>query len=230
MDDKIFATPRGVLGKRPRIGSSGSNGGNSSVPGNSGRVNISKRINPFEKDLINKLHLPVWSPSVMQCQIDTPPQNDWTINHISMLNPSNIEESPSTHQIMETLEPEVEDKAQADIKHFFENLHVPSPTPESISHADTNMDKCVSTDISFPVDLPSHVMEFLYSYCHSSSRIRTNEENLIEDLETQNLLNNSSVLRRKLDFSFDQPDESMLRSDESDIEERRCHGALIMSP
>ena len=100
----------------------------------------------------------------MKCSLDTPPQvsvimssnlhlcisfriilfvvftimfiqTDWTINQIAMINPQNIEESPSGHHHCDELEPEMEDRAQKSIQQFFDNFHLPSPTPVSHSHA-----------------------------------------------------------------------------------------------
>ena len=66
-----------------------------------------------------------------------------------MINPQNIEESPSGHHHCDELEPEMEDRAQRSIQHFFDNFHLPSPTPMCHSH---------TSPTSGPIHTTVHVM------------------------------------------------------------------------
>jgi len=89
------------------------------------RIRRDDRVNPFERHLLDRLHQPVWSPSILSASgdslMETPPQTSWGIHQMSLLNPIRIEESPSTHQNETVLDPQTEADAQAAIEKFFFN-------------------------------------------------------------------------------------------------------------
>lgn len=174
--------------------------------------------NPFEPDLINRLHLPVISPNVF-AKVSSPMQESpgfkWSIDELARINPATIEEFP-VHQI-HSPDPELEIKAQAAIDRFFKQNHIiPSPwdvrQKENKPSLDTpnrplddlNSTKDLSksrkdvwsqTVLSLPFDLPQNVEEALKPFFTF-----TQEQNT--DGDDVNLSNNS--LRRKLFFNHDE--------------------------
>ena len=77
--------------------------------------------NPFDVGITERLHLPMYSPSVF-ARVVSPTQDSptfrWTIEDISRIYPADIEEFPS-HQYDEVVDPELESKAQEAINRFF---------------------------------------------------------------------------------------------------------------
>ncbi|VEN37005.1 unnamed protein product [Callosobruchus maculatus] len=94
-------------------------------------------FNPFEQQLIHRLHLPVFSPSVF-AKVSTPNKSQekfkWTIEDISSLKPADIDDTVSQHVMEE--DPQVESLIQQRIEAFFSSEHVivPSPDTESAAH------------------------------------------------------------------------------------------------
>ncbi|XP_029169713.1 LOW QUALITY PROTEIN: protein aurora borealis [Nylanderia fulva] len=174
--------------------------------------------NPFEPDLINRLHLPVISPTIF-AKVSSPMQESpgfkWNVDELARIKPARIEEFP-VHQ-MQSPDPELEVKAQAAIDCFFKQNHIiPSPwdvrQKENKSSSSTpnrplddfNSTKDLSkskkdvfsqTVLSLPFDLPQNVEEALKPFFTF-----TQEQNA--DSNDINLSNNS--LRRKLFFNHEE--------------------------
>ncbi|KAL6432832.1 hypothetical protein ACFW04_006296 [Cataglyphis niger] len=175
--------------------------------------------NPFEPDLINRLHLPVISPTVFT-KVSSPVQESpgfkWNIDELARINPAKIEEFP-VHQVYSP-DPELEVKAQAAIDRFFKQNHIiPSPwdikqkenkpplnTPNNRLLQNLNSIKDLSkskkdvwsqTVLSLPIDLPQNVEEALKPFLTFTQEQNTDGDDI-------NLSNNS--LRRKLFFNHDE--------------------------
>ncbi|KYN07729.1 PREDICTED: uncharacterized protein LOC108779198 [Cyphomyrmex costatus] len=171
--------------------------------------------NPFEPDLINRLHMSAISPTLFT-KVPSPMQQSseftWSIDELAHIKPVKIEESPM--QQMYSPEPELERRAQAAIDRFFkQNQIIPSPwgikrkdnkppflsldTPnKSLSHLNSIQEVSKSTKdawsqtiLSLPLELPQNVEEMLKPFFTF-----TQEQNA--DYDDANLSNNS--LRRKL--------------------------------
>lgn len=86
---------------------------------------ISKRAvrNPFESQILERLHLPmISSPSLFQCQPSPKKQFEWTIDDLSSFNPVNL--VPDVSQFREDTDPEREAQAQAAISSFFKDQKI----------------------------------------------------------------------------------------------------------
>nr|CAI5824431.1 unnamed protein product [Callosobruchus analis] len=112
-------------------------------------------FNPFEQQLIHRLHLPVFSPSVF-AKVSTPNKSQdkfkWTIEDISSLKPADIDDTVSQHVLEE--DPQVESLIQQRIEAFFSSEHVivPSPdtgsaAPERLLDVDTTPKRSLSSDL-----------------------------------------------------------------------------------
>ncbi|XP_017762083.1 PREDICTED: protein aurora borealis [Eufriesea mexicana] len=173
--------------------------------------------NPFESDISNRLHLSVISPTVFS-KVSNSSQHSsefaWSVDELALIQPAKIEEFPM--QQIHCIDPETEIKAQAAIDQFFnENEIIPSPweinrkeirtkievdTPVRAT-SDLNSESSKSkkdgwsqTILTFPSELPSHVMEILKPYFTFIQ-----EQNVESD--DANSSNNS--LRRKLFFNHE---------------------------
>ncbi|XP_018363793.1 PREDICTED: protein aurora borealis [Trachymyrmex cornetzi] len=169
--------------------------------------------NPFEPDLINRLHLSAISPNLF-AKVSSPmqqsPEFTWSIDELARIKPVKIEESPL--QQMYSPEPELEIRAQAAIDRFFkQNQIIPSPwnikqkgnkpfsfdTPNRSSKhfnsiqevSKSTKDAWSQTILSLPPELSQDVEESLKPFFTF-----TQEQNV--DYDDANLSNNS--LRRKL--------------------------------
>ncbi|XP_018057531.1 PREDICTED: protein aurora borealis [Atta colombica] len=168
--------------------------------------------NPFEPDLINRLHLSAISPNLF-AKVSSPMQQSpefmWSIDELAHMKPVKIEESPM--QQMYSPEPELEIRAQAAIDRFFkQNQIIPSPwdikqkgkpfsfdTPNRSSKyfnsiqevSKSTKDAWSQTILSLPLELPQDVEESLKPFFTF-----TQEQNV--DCDDANSSNNS--LRRKL--------------------------------
>ncbi|KYQ59044.1 Protein aurora borealis [Trachymyrmex zeteki] len=184
--------------------------------------------NPFEPDLINRLHLSAISPTLF-AKVSSPmqqsPEFTWNIDELAHMKPVKIEESPI--QQMYSPEPELEIRAQAAIDRFFmQNQIIPSPwdikqkgnkpflsldTPSrSLNYfnsiqevSKSTKDAWSQTTLSLPLELPQDVEESLKPFFTF-----TQEQNA--DFDDANSSNNS--LRRKL---FVCQDESTVNDNES---------------
>ncbi|XP_050453036.1 protein aurora borealis isoform X2 [Cataglyphis hispanica] len=174
--------------------------------------------NPFEPDLINRLHLPVISPTVFT-KVSSPVQESpgfkWNIDELAHINPAKIEEFP-VHQIYSP-DPELEVKAQAAIDRFFKQNHIihspwdikqkenkpPLNTPNRLLQnlnsikdlSKSKKDVWSQTVLSLPIDLPQNVEEALKPFLTFTQEQNTDGDDI-------NLSNNS--LRRKLFFNHDE--------------------------
>ncbi|KAL6257461.1 hypothetical protein P5V15_011032 [Pogonomyrmex californicus] len=175
--------------------------------------------NPFEPDLINRLHLSTISPTVFS-KVPSPmrqsPEFTWSIDELAIMQPVRIEESPM--QQVHSPDPELEVKAQAAIDRFFkQNQIIPSPwdtrqkgnkpftcmnTPKSSNDrsspdelSKTTKDAWSQTVLSLPLDLPQNVEEVLKPFLTFTQEQNTDDDDV-------NLSNNS--LRRKLFFCHDE--------------------------
>ncbi|CAL7952088.1 unnamed protein product [Xylocopa violacea] len=168
--------------------------------------------NPFESNITDRLHLSVISPTVFK-KVSSPshqsPDFAWSIDDLALIKPAKIEEFPV--QEIHCTDPETEVKMQEAIDHFFkENSIIPSPwetkkkkiktkikvdtplkamndlNPES---SKSKKDAWSQTALTFPSELPSHVMEILKPYYTF-----TQEQNI----ENEDANSSNSSLRRKL--------------------------------
>ncbi|XP_036147913.1 protein aurora borealis isoform X2 [Monomorium pharaonis] len=160
--------------------------------------------NPFERDLINKLHLPVLSPSIF-AKVPTPMQQSpgfaWNIDELAHIKPAKIEESPI--QQMYSPDPETEMRAQAAIDQFFKEHHIPSPwdirqkgnnlnsTPQE--RLKSTKDVWCQTVLSLPLDLPQNVEEALKPFC-----------TFTQNADRDDVNSSNSSLRRKLFLCHDE--------------------------
>ncbi|XP_011699998.1 PREDICTED: protein aurora borealis [Wasmannia auropunctata] len=175
--------------------------------------------NPFEPELINRLHLPAISPTIFT-KVPSPMQQSpgfaWSIDELARMKPVKIEESPM--QQVCSPDPELEMRAQAAIDRFFkENQIIPSPwdtrqkaskpclpldTPNRLNDFNSTQELSRSTKdawsqtvLSLPQNLPENVEEVLKPFFTF-----TQEQNA--DNDDINSSNNS--LRRKLFFCQDE--------------------------
>ncbi|KAF4521429.1 hypothetical protein B566_EDAN010586 [Ephemera danica] len=162
--------------------------------------------NPFDADLIPKLHLPICSPSVFTTVV-SPTKSldenfDWPIEDISRIKPVQIEESPES-QFHYTEDPETESRVQEAIDTFFkEKQIVPSPWSDTgrASVLD-HLNFATQTALSLPVVLPPELEAALKPYFNQEE----NDEQslsfeLEEEEEEEEVLLSQSGLRRKLLF------------------------------
>ncbi|KAJ8920067.1 hypothetical protein NQ315_011721 [Exocentrus adspersus] len=91
-------------------------------------------VNPFEPHLIERLHLPMFSPSVF-AKVSTPKTDEkfkWTIEDMSSLKPADIDEETVSQHVFEE-DPHTELLVQQKIDTFFsEKLIVPSPATDVV--------------------------------------------------------------------------------------------------
>jgi hypothetical protein len=83
------------------------------------RPSSSDRVNPFEKEVLDRLSQSVWSPTVfanVNITAETPERNEWSVDQLAHLYPRNFEDSPTSHTNPYPVDPLMEAKAQADIK------------------------------------------------------------------------------------------------------------------
>ncbi|KOC60874.1 Protein aurora borealis [Habropoda laboriosa] len=198
--------------------------------------------NPFETDLTSRLHLSVISPTVFNKASNSPQQSPdfaWSVDELALMQPAKIEEFPS--QQIHCIDPETEIKAQAAIDQFFNgNEIIPSPwelkrkeirtnikvnTPITVcsdlnsESAKAKKDGWSQTVLTFPPELPSHVIEILKPYFTF-----TQEQNVESD--DANSSNNS--LRRKLFFNH----EDFVENEEDSsvcLSPVKINGSLVLS-
>ncbi|XP_050305159.1 protein aurora borealis [Anthonomus grandis grandis] len=112
---------------------------------------FAKIINPFEQHLIERLHLPTFSPTVF-AQNSTPKADQkfkWTIDDISSLKPADIDETTVSQHVCTMDNPEVDSLVQKKIETFFsEKEIVPSPMHVKTNHYVPLMKDCSSWDKS----------------------------------------------------------------------------------
>ncbi|KAJ3642876.1 hypothetical protein Zmor_025625 [Zophobas morio] len=138
---------------------------------------FSKILNPFEQHLIDRLHLPTFSPSVF-AQVSTPKTDEkfkWTIDDISSLKPADIDEETISQHVSDH-DPTIESMVQEKIDKFFnEKAIVPSPFNEQVKQVPliasplvTAKPQCsdssAQTILTLPPTLPKHVEEILAPY------------------------------------------------------------------
>lgn len=142
---------------------------------------FSKIVNPFECRLLDRLHLPTFSPSVFAKQ-STPKTDEkfrWTIDEISSLKPAYIDEETISQHVFDE-DPQMESLAQQKIDQFFsEKVIVPSPMIDIIrvpliADNSANLflpqqpkeytDGSAQTMLSLPPILPAHIEDILKPY------------------------------------------------------------------
>ncbi|XP_072378603.1 uncharacterized protein bora [Diabrotica undecimpunctata] len=162
-----------------------------------------KIVNPFEKRLIDRLHLPTFSPSVF-ATVSTPKTEEkfvWTIEDISSLKPADIDEATISQHVFEE-DPQIESMAQQKIDEFFnDKVIVPSPMVEvvrvplvtdsaenlfKLTESKEYCDGSTQTVLSLPPVLPPHVEEILKPYFLPAEAQQKTDEN---DVLIKNLFN-----------------------------------------
>ncbi|CAG9829296.1 unnamed protein product [Diabrotica balteata] len=162
-----------------------------------------KIVNPFEKRLIDRLHLPTFSPSVF-ATVSTPKTEEkfvWTIEDISSLKPADIDEATISQHVFEE-DPHIESVAQQKIDEFFnDKVIVPSPMVEvvrvplvtdsaenlfKLTESKEYCDGSTQTVLSLPPVLPPHVEEILKPYFLPAEAQQKTDEN---DVLYKNLFN-----------------------------------------
>nr|XP_023029118.1 protein aurora borealis [Leptinotarsa decemlineata] len=153
-----------------------------------------KIVNPFERHLIDRLHLPTFSPSVF-AKVSTPKSEEkfkWTIDDISSLKPADIDEETISQHVFEE-DPQIESMVQEKIDKFFsEKVIVPSPMTEVVrvplvaddfkdSPSSPNVKQysqnSAQTVLTFPPTLPPHVEEVLKPYfTHTEDQQKTTSD------------------------------------------------------
>ncbi|XP_056636304.1 protein aurora borealis [Diorhabda sublineata] len=173
---------------------------------------ISKIVNPFERRLINRLHLPTFSPSVFGT-VSTPKSEEkfkWTIDDISSLKPADIDEATISQHVFEE-DPLEESMVQQKIDEFFsEKVIVPSPmvhvarvplvadNSENLFQSTETREVCESstqTVLSLPPVLPAHIEEILKPYFLPIEDQR-NVDNITD-------MKNTSLFKHLFDFEKD---------------------------
>jgi hypothetical protein len=138
---------------------------------------FTKILNPFEPHLIDRLHLPTFSPSVF-AQVSTPKTTEkfkWTIDDISSLKPADIDEATISQHVSEH-DPTMESLVQEKINKFFNEKSIaPSPFTEQINQKrlitsptstpkPQQADSSAQTMLTLPPILPKHVEDALAPY------------------------------------------------------------------
>ncbi|XP_076266666.1 aurora kinase A activator-like protein bora [Rhynchophorus ferrugineus] len=195
---------------------------------------FAKIINPFDSHLIERLHLPTFSPNVF-AQNSTPKTEQkfkWTIEDISSLKPADIDETTISQHVFSHDDPHIESVVQQKIESFFsEREIVPSPvivktnkvpliedcntteiTPQKISLSRT-CEGTTQTILSLPPVLPVELEEALKPYLTQSDSTEENHDNSLK---------NSSLYRKLFEFE-DEPSE-LMQSMQDDVQ------SVISSP
>ncbi|RZC33487.1 BORA N, Rep fac-A C and/or tRNA anti-codon domain containing protein, partial [Asbolus verrucosus] len=161
---------------------------------------FAKILNPFESHLIERLHLPTFSPSVF-AQVSTPKTDEkfkWTIDDISSLKPANIDEATISQHVMDQ-DPTMESLVQEKIDKFFnEKAIAPSPLNEHVKRValitspiskPQYSNNYSQTVLTLPPILPKHVEEVLKPYFTYTSPQQKSQFD-----------ENSSLYRKLFDF------------------------------
>ncbi|XP_030750292.1 uncharacterized protein LOC115878079 [Sitophilus oryzae] len=175
-------------------------------------------INPFDSHLIDRLHLPTFSPNVF-AQTSSPNVEHkfkWTIEEIANLKPAEIDESTISQHVFNSDDPKLDLVVQEKIETFFcEKEIVPSPLhikPSTVSslkdyiveekHSlhqsfskNGKSENSTQTLLALPPVLPSSLEEALKPYL--SQDCQSNEDNL----------RNNSLYKKLFDYE-DNFDES----------------------
>ncbi|XP_059488192.1 uncharacterized protein LOC132204007 [Neocloeon triangulifer] len=174
--------------------------------------------NPFDADLISRLHLPICSPNVFNTVV-SPTKSldgdnfDWTIEDVSRIKPAAIEEYPE-HQFTNSDDPETESRVQQTLDTFWkaEKHIVPSPWQDSRrslvqkitieSKPKPSKDVSTQTMISLPLILPPELEKALQPYFRTELGTPISPESMLEEEEedAQSSFLSQSGLRRKLLF------------------------------
>ncbi|XP_060827329.1 protein aurora borealis [Bombus pascuorum] len=199
--------------------------------------------NPFETDLTNRLHLSVISPTVFS-KVSSPSHQSsdfaWSVDELALIQPAKIEEFPM--QQIHCIDPETEIKAQAAIDQFFnKNEIIPSPWEikkkeiRTIANVDTHIkgssdlnsessklkkDGWSQTVLTFPSELPAHVMEILKPYLTFIQE---------QNVESDDANSSNSSLRRKLFFNLDDCVDNEENSSISSSSPVKMDGSLVLS-
>ncbi|KAG5898806.1 hypothetical protein JTB14_011016 [Gonioctena quinquepunctata] len=157
---------------------------------------FSKIVNPFERHIVDRLHLPTFSPSIF-AKVSTPKTDEkfkWTIDEISSLKPADIDEGTISQHVFDE-DPQIESMVQEKIDRFFsEKVIVPSPLTEVVriplltdmSKDGPNFSKTkeycqgsAQTVLTFPPVLPPHLEEMLKPYfTHTEDQQKTVETDM----------------------------------------------------
>ncbi|CAH1966780.1 unnamed protein product [Acanthoscelides obtectus] len=150
-------------------------------------------FNPFEQQLIHRLHLPVFSPSVF-AKVSTPNKSQdkfkWTIEDISSLKPADIDDTVSQHVLEE--DPQVESLIQQRIEAFFSSEHVIVPSPDNGSINPERLLESMDSDTTPKRFIPHN--RKIYSPSSAKSG------NATYDTEDQDMMSTSDLHQRLFDF------------------------------
>ncbi|CAH1155889.1 unnamed protein product [Phaedon cochleariae] len=173
-------------------------------------------INPFEHHLVDRLHLPMFSPSVF-AKVSTPKSDEktkfkWTIDDISSLKPADIDEGTISQHVIEE-DPQVESLVQEKINRFFsEEVILPSPMTDivRVPLVSTNVtafnpqklkeysESSAQTILTLPPVLPKHIEDILKPYF-----IHTEDQQ-----GTETNMKNTSLYRNLFEFESDLESDS----------------------
>ncbi|KAF5307904.1 hypothetical protein FQR65_LT06471 [Abscondita terminalis] len=176
---------------------------------------IFKVNNPFESHLTERLHRPMFSPSVFNVQsVKTDDKFKWTIEDISLLKPADIDEGNVEQFECNEHDSEIESTAQARIESYFSEKHiVPSPFDVAVNNAPLLsesgdkqksfkefVDGTAQTILTLPPILPEQleaVLKPYFSY-HADQQQDENGRN--------------SLYRKLFDCGYEHSSESVLTS------------------
>lgn len=177
-------------------------------------------VNPFETHLIERLHLPTFSPNVF-VQNSTPKTEQkfkWTIEDISSLKPADIDETTISQHVCTTDDPQIESLVQQKIETYFSEKEIaPSPlnvqinevplikdcsiieeTPPKVFNKQT-CEGSTQTVLTLPPILPKELEEALKPYfIYNQDQQEINEESM----------KNSSLYRQLFEFAESSPETS----------------------
>ncbi|KAL1497276.1 hypothetical protein ABEB36_008268 [Hypothenemus hampei] len=181
---------------------------------------FAKIINPFEPHIMDRLHLPTFSPNVFT-QNSTPNGEfkfKWTIEDISSFKPAEIDES-LVDQHYHTADPQTESLVQQKINMFFQETQIaPSPmtnvvktvpslkdcrredfdkTDEKIN-APKTCNGATQTILTLPPVLPAELEEALKPYFNYEGDDESNDSNM----------DNSNLYPKLFNFKTDSSDSS----------------------
>ncbi|KAF5278357.1 hypothetical protein FQA39_LY05846 [Lamprigera yunnana] len=170
--------------------------------------------NPFESQLVERLHQSTFSPSVFKMQkTKTEEKFKWSIEEISVLNPADIDEATVEQFECDNQDLEAESTAQAYIESYFSEKHiVPSPfnvavnnvplIPENDKQKGFKQvaDGIAQTVLTMPPKLPDHIENILKPFFTYTEEQQQNESN------------RNSLYRRLFDFTDEPFSDSILSS------------------
>ncbi|CAG0882441.1 unnamed protein product, partial [Darwinula stevensoni] len=234
-----FLQPSPLCNQNRKQDPSHQNGLSSKSSFNSAAMSTTPVWNPFEEDLLERLHKPIMSPTTVFARVVSPSKEEtsefqWAIEEQSKLYPTAIEVKPH-HLLQSPIDPHVEQLIQEKIDRYFEEVHsVFSPADADIRMKAqlrcTSTEECIcctkaeaphtdvgsQTCLSFPVDLPEEVEGVLRKY-YLIPPIPLDEGN---GNRREDSMGNTSLTRRKLRFlSGDNDDSHMSFKDAAHLDD-----------